>query len=93
VLLLRKLAGFSKDEVKAVFRSRMKEPFDLQGLLAGTRSVASGSPTWWERGRFLTLGLAGFSFIYARRCARPEAGLPRWVSSRASSTRSPIAGG
>src|SRR4029453_9786695 len=28
-LLLRKLAGFSKEEVRAVFRSRMSEPFDL----------------------------------------------------------------
>lgn len=32
-MLLRFWVGLSKEERRAVFRSRMGEPFDLQGLL------------------------------------------------------------
>ena len=73
VLLLRKLAGFSKDEVKAVFRSRMKEPFDLQGLLERhkERRIRIADMVG-RRGRFLTLGLAGFSFIYGAVALDPK---------------------
>jgi hypothetical protein len=73
VLLLRKLAGFSKEEVKAVFRSRMSEPFDLQALLARhpERRVRIADMVG-RRGRFLTLGLAGFSFIYGAVAHEPK---------------------
>ena len=74
VLLLRKLAGFSKDEVKAVFRSRMKEPFDLPGLLERhkERRIRIADMVG-RRGRFLTIGLLGFSFIYLRVRQTPTA--------------------
>ena len=64
-LLLRKIAGFSKDEVKAVFRSRMSEPFDLQAILAKhpERRVRIADMVG-RRGRFLTLGMMGFNYIY-----------------------------
>ena len=74
VLLLRKLVGFSKDEVKAVFRSRMKEPFDLPGLLERhkERRIRIADMVG-RRGRFLTIGLLGFSFIYLRVRQTPTA--------------------
>ena len=72
-LLLRKLAGFSKEEVRAVFRSRMSEPFDLQGLLAShpERRVRIADMVG-RRGRFLTLGLMGFTYIYSRIALDPK---------------------
>jgi hypothetical protein len=64
-LLLRKIAGFSPDEVRAVFRSRMNEPFDLQAILARhpERRVRIADMVG-RRGRFLTLGMMGFNYIY-----------------------------
>ncbi len=72
-LLLRKLAGFSKEEVRAVFRSRMSEPFDLPGLLAShpERRVRIADMVG-RRGRFLTLGLMGFTYIYSRIALDPK---------------------
>ena len=73
VLLLRKLAGFSREEVRAVFRSRMSEAFDLQGLLArhSERRVRIADMIG-RRGRFLTIGLRGFGYIYARVAQEPR---------------------
>ena len=64
-LLLRRVAGFSKEEVKAVFRSRMNEPFDLQAILARhpERRVRIADMVG-RRGRFLTLGMMGFNYVY-----------------------------
>jgi len=72
LLLLRKLVGFSKDEAKAVFRSRMKQPFDLGALLErhSERRVRIADMVG-RRGRFLTIGLLGFSFIYLRVRQQP----------------------
>jgi len=71
-LLLRKLAGFSKAEVAEVFRSRLQEPFDLKALLArhSERRVRIADMIG-RRGRFMTLGLAAFSYIYARVASAP----------------------
>lgn len=73
VLLLRKVAGFSKDEVRAVFRSRMSEAFDLPGLLQrhSERRVRIADMVG-RRGRFLTIGLLGFSYIYSRIAQDPK---------------------
>jgi hypothetical protein len=74
-LLLRKLAGFSKDEVRVSFRSRMSEAFDLQGLLARhpERRVRIADMVG-RRGRFLTIGMAGFTYIYTRVAHDPQPG-------------------
>ena len=73
VLLLRKLAGFSKEEVRAVFRSRLAEPFDLQALLGrhSERRVRIADMIG-RRGRFLTIGLLGYSYVYARVSVDPK---------------------
>lgn len=71
-LLLRKLAGFSKAELAAVFRSRLSEPFDLAALLRlhSERRVRIADVVG-RRGRFMTIGLLGFGYIYARVASAP----------------------
>jgi hypothetical protein len=67
VLSLRKIARFSKEDVKAVFRSRMSEPFDLPQLLSrySERRIRIADMVG-RRGRFLFLGLMGWGYIYSR---------------------------
>jgi hypothetical protein len=74
-LALRFLAGFSREERQQAFSSRMKEPFDLQGLLArhSERRIRIAD-TIGRRGRFITLQLAGFFYLYHAISARPEPG-------------------
>jgi hypothetical protein len=74
-LLLRSIAGFSKQEVRTAFRSRMSESFDLGALLARhpERRVRIADMVG-RRGRFLTVGLAGFTYIYARIAESPQPG-------------------
>jgi len=71
-LLLVKLAGFSKDDLRMVFRSRMAEPFDLAELL-GRRSERRVriADMIGRRGRFMLIGLLGFSYVYARVRVQP----------------------
>jgi len=71
-LLLRRLAGFSTADLGAVFRSRMTEPFDLPALLGRypERRVRIADMIG-RRGRFLTIGLAGYTYIYTRVSANP----------------------
>jgi hypothetical protein len=71
-VLLRTVAGFSKDEVKAVFRSRMAEPFDLPALLEGhsERRIRIVDMIG-RRGRFLTIGLMGYAYVYFRVASQP----------------------
>jgi hypothetical protein len=71
-VLLRTVARFSKDEVKAVFRSRMAEPFDLPALLQGhsERRVRIVDMIG-RRGRFLTIGLMGYTYVYSRVASQP----------------------
>jgi hypothetical protein len=72
VLLLRTLAGFSKEELRAVFRSRMAEPFDLGALIArhSERRVRIADMIG-RRGRFMTIGLLGYGYIYTRVASTP----------------------
>ena len=71
-LLLVKLAGFSRDDLGTVFRSRMAEPFDLAGLLQrhSERRVRIADMIG-RRGRFMLIGLLGYSYVYARVRVQP----------------------
>jgi hypothetical protein len=71
-LLLRKLAGFSEEELRAVFRSRLAEPFDLGALLRrhSERRVRIADMIG-RRGRFFTIGLLGYGYIYSRVRSAP----------------------
>ena len=73
VLVLQEVAGFSKEDVKAVFRSRMAEPFDLPGLLSRyqERRIRIADMIG-RRGRFMFLGLLGWSYIYTRVRVEPK---------------------
>jgi hypothetical protein len=65
--MLRSVARFSREDVKAVFRSRMSEPFDLPQLLSrySERRIRIADMVG-RRGRFLFLGLMGWGYIYSR---------------------------
>jgi hypothetical protein len=65
-LLLRFVAGFSKAERRQVFRSRMNEPFDVADLVArhSERRIRIIDMIG-RRGRFMTLGMAFFFYLYA----------------------------
>jgi CDP-diglyceride synthetase len=71
-LLLRTWVGLSKDERRIVFRSRMGEPFDLQGLLHrhSERRIRIADMIG-RRGRFIILQVAGFSYLYGRIATEP----------------------
>jgi hypothetical protein len=74
-LLLRKLAGFTKQETDAAFRSRMAEPFDLATLLlAHSERRIRIADMIGRRGRFVTMGMAGFLYIYSRVRVEPNPG-------------------
>lgn len=66
-LLLRKLVGLSREETDGVFLSRLSRPFDLHGLLQGRseRRVRIADMIG-RRGRFVTIGMAGYTYLYAR---------------------------
>jgi hypothetical protein len=72
LLLLRKLAGFSREEAQATFRSRMHAPFDLQALLARhpERRVRIADMIG-RRGRFMMIGLLGYGYVYSRVATSP----------------------
>jgi hypothetical protein len=71
-LLLQKLAGFSAEELRGVFRSRLTEPFDLGALLQrhSERRVRIADMVG-RRGRFFTIGLLGYGYIYSRVRSAP----------------------
>ena len=63
--LLRYLAGFSKEERRQAFSSRMRQPFDVAELVArhSERRIRIIDMIG-RRGRFITLGAAGFFYLY-----------------------------
>jgi len=65
-LLLKYFVGLSKEERRQVFSSRMREPFDLPGLLArhSERRIRIVDMIG-RRGRFITLAMTLFFFLYA----------------------------
>ena len=72
-LLLRKFVGMSKDEVRDIFTSRMHRPFDLAGYLGrySERRIRI-TDMIGRRGRFVTIGIMGFLYIYGRVAVDPK---------------------
>ena len=66
-LLLRFVAGFTKEERRQAFSSRMREPFDVAGFVSrhSERRIRIIDMVG-RRGRFITLAMAGFFYLYAR---------------------------
>jgi dolichol kinase len=71
-LLLRYFVGFTKQETRQSFTSRMREPFALDALLArySERRIRIADMIG-RRGRFMTIGAAGFYYLYARIATEP----------------------
>jgi hypothetical protein len=66
-LLLKYVAGFSKEERRQAFSSRMREPFDVAAFVSrhSERRIRIIDMIG-RRGRFITLAMAGFFYLYAR---------------------------
>jgi hypothetical protein len=66
-LLLRFYAGFSKEERRQVFSSRMQKPFEVSEFVSrhSERRIRIIDMIG-RRGRFITLQSAGFYYLYAR---------------------------
>jgi hypothetical protein len=66
-LLLRTLAGFSKEERRAAFSSRMHAPYDVAAIVArhSERRVRIIDMIG-RRGRFITLASAGVYYMYGQ---------------------------
>jgi len=73
--VLRRWVGFSADELRLAFRSRMNEPFEVRDLVArhSERRIRIADMIG-RRGRFVILGFAGFSYVYRRLSENPESG-------------------
>jgi hypothetical protein len=72
-LLLRRLAGLSREESDNAFLSRMATPFDLQALLRGhsERRIRIADMVG-RRGRFVTVGMMGMFYLHARVAQDPR---------------------
>jgi len=69
-LLLRYFVGFSKDERRQAFSSRMKTPFDVgEFVLRHSERRIRIADMIGRRGRFITLAMAGFFYLYSRVAA------------------------
>ena len=64
--LLRYVAKFSKEECRDVFSSRMRRPFEVGEVVArhSERRIRIIDMIG-RRGRFITLGMAGFFYLYS----------------------------
>jgi hypothetical protein len=71
--LLRQFVEMSKDDVREIFTSRMHHPFDLARYLGrySERRIRI-TDMIGRRGRFLTLALMGFLYIYGRVAVDPK---------------------
>ncbi len=72
--LLRWFVGFSKDERRQAFSSRMDVPFDVSAFVArhSERRIRIADMVG-RRGRFVMLGMAGFFYMYLQIAAKPGA--------------------
>jgi hypothetical protein len=72
-LLLRRFVGLSKDEVREVFTSRMHRSFHLSQYLSrySERRIRI-TDMIGRRGRFVTIGVMGFAYIYGRVAVDPK---------------------
>lgn len=77
-VLLKYVAGFSKEERRQAFSSRMDAPFDVAELVArhSERRIRIIDMIG-RRGRFITLGMAGFFYLYSRLATDPT---PRFAT-------------
>ena len=66
-LLLKFYVGFSKEDRRRAFSSRMREPFDVAAFTSrySERRIRIADMIG-RRGRFITLALTGFFLMYAR---------------------------
>jgi hypothetical protein len=66
-LLLKYVVGFSKEERREAFSSRMSKPYELTDILArhSERRIRIVDMIG-RRGRFITLAMAGFFYLYGR---------------------------
>jgi hypothetical protein len=66
-ILLKYVVGFSKDERRQAFSSRMNAPFDVASLVArhSERRIRIVDMIG-RRGRFITLAMAGFFYMYGQ---------------------------
>jgi hypothetical protein len=66
-LLLKWFVGFSREERRQAFSSRMDVPFDVAALVArhSERRIRIADMIG-RRGRFITLAMSGFFYLYAR---------------------------
>lgn len=66
-LLLRYFVGFSKEERRQAFSSRMHAPFDVAAFTSrySERRIRIADMIG-RRGRFITLAMAGFFYLYSR---------------------------
>jgi hypothetical protein len=69
-MLLRYLAGFSREERRQSFSSRMRTPFDVGEFVRrhSERRIRIIDMIG-RRGRFITLAMAGFFYLYSRVAA------------------------
>jgi hypothetical protein len=73
-LLLRKVVGLSREETNATFLSRVRRPFDLGGLLRGhSERLVRIADMIGRRGRYVTIGMLGYSYVYTRIALEPRA--------------------
>jgi hypothetical protein len=72
-LLLAKWVGFSKEERRQAFSSRMDAPFDVAAFVQrhSERRIRIADMIG-RRGRFLTLAMAGFYYLYLQVAAKPS---------------------
>lgn len=68
--LLKRFVGFTKDERRAAFSSRLRLPFDVSDLTArySERRIRIADMVG-RRGRFATIALAGFFYLYQQVAA------------------------
>ena len=66
-LLLRSFVGFTKEETREAFSSRMDRPYDVAALTAkySERRIRIADMIG-RRGRFITLASAGFFYLYSQ---------------------------
>jgi hypothetical protein len=74
-LLLRYFVGFSKEERRQAFSSRMDAPFDVAALVArySERRIRI-TDMIGRRGRFITLAMSAFFYLYTRVTAEHTPG-------------------
>jgi hypothetical protein len=70
--LLKRFVGFSKEERRQAFSSRMDAPFDVAAIVSrySERRIRITDMVG-RRGRFITLAMVGFYFLYRRVATEP----------------------